>query len=156
MSRYINPRRGVNIHPHLYMPLHICMIKALSLHTVELQLATWKQQCRAVTHRSSGIYIINPTLTYIYIYVSIYLGLFVSLRMLCSWRSHPWAEGMARLHKICSNNIIPLFKQAIPYSSTSPKVHDAATACPFGSLQANRESLRFRVRAAMLWAQKWV
>ena len=40
------------------------MIKALSLHTVELQLASWKQQCRAVTHRSSGIYNINPTLTW--------------------------------------------------------------------------------------------
>ena len=52
------------LHPLLYMPLHICMTKALSLHTVELQLATWKQQCRAVTHRSSGIYNINPTLTW--------------------------------------------------------------------------------------------
>ena len=30
---------AVNIHPLLYMPLHICMIKALSLHTAELQLA---------------------------------------------------------------------------------------------------------------------
>ena len=39
MSRYINPRWGVNIHPHLYIPLRIYMIKALSLHTVELQLA---------------------------------------------------------------------------------------------------------------------
>ena len=63
MKEYINPRWGVNIHPLLYMPLHICMIKALSLHTVELQLASWKQQCRAVTHRSSGIYNINPALT---------------------------------------------------------------------------------------------
>ena len=76
MSRYINPRWGVNIHPHLYIPLHICMIKALSLHTVELQLAPRKQLCRAVTHRSSGIYNINPTLTgvckYIYKYVLMY------------------------------------------------------------------------------------
>ena len=39
----------VYIHPHLYIPLYICMIKALSLHTVELQLAPRKQLCRAVT-----------------------------------------------------------------------------------------------------------
>ena len=54
----------VKIHPPLYIPLHLYMIKALSLYTLETLLAPEYNKCRAVTHRSSGVYTVNPTLTW--------------------------------------------------------------------------------------------